>query len=44
MADLTAWLDKNKELWTRVYDEVLAPDLEKEWEKSESGFAKGGDL
>jgi hypothetical protein len=33
MADLSVWLDKNKALWTRVYDEVIAPDLEQEWKK-----------
>jgi hypothetical protein len=33
MADLDAWLDKNKTLWTRVYDEVIAPDFEQEWKK-----------
>ncbi|OAL55365.1 hypothetical protein IQ07DRAFT_164693 [Pyrenochaeta sp. DS3sAY3a] len=40
MADLTAWLEKNKELWTRVYDEVLAPDLAQEWKKREEQHAK----
>jgi hypothetical protein len=33
MADLSAWLDKNKALWSRVYDEVIAPDFEQEWKK-----------
>lgn len=34
MADLATWVEKNKGLWTRVYDEVIAPDFEKEWQKS----------
>lgn len=34
MADFTAWVEKNKGLWSRVYDEVIAPDFEKEWKKS----------
>lgn len=34
MSDFSAWLDKNKALWRRVYDEVIAPDLEEEWKKS----------
>ncbi|KAF1979222.1 hypothetical protein BU23DRAFT_595172 [Bimuria novae-zelandiae CBS 107.79] len=33
MADFGAWLANNKALWARVYDEVIAPDLEKEWKK-----------
>jgi len=33
MSDFTKWVEKNKGLWTRVYDEVIAPDLEKEWVK-----------
>lgn len=35
MADFAAWVEKNKALWTRVYDEVIAPDFEREWRKSE---------
>ncbi|RMZ67067.1 hypothetical protein GMOD_00000939 [Pyrenophora seminiperda CCB06] len=35
MADFTAWVEQNKALWTRVYDEVIHPDLEKEWKKKE---------
>ncbi|EFQ88006.1 hypothetical protein PTT_16297 [Pyrenophora teres f. teres 0-1] len=35
MADFTAWVEHNKVLWTRVYDEVIHPDLEKEWKKRE---------
>ncbi|KAF1944876.1 SAE2-domain-containing protein [Clathrospora elynae] len=35
MADFSAWVEKNKTLWTRVYDEVITPDLEKEWKKRE---------
>jgi hypothetical protein len=34
MADSSAWIEKNKALWTRVYDEVIAPELEEEWKKS----------
>jgi hypothetical protein len=33
MSDFQVWVEKNKALWTRVYDEVIAPDFEKEWEK-----------
>ncbi|KAJ4348685.1 uncharacterized protein N0V89_010063 [Didymosphaeria variabile] len=29
--DFDAWLANNKALWARVYDEVITPDLEKEW-------------
>ncbi|KAF9701775.1 hypothetical protein EKO04_000331 [Ascochyta lentis] len=35
MADFASWVDNNRGLWTRVYDEVIAPDLEKEWKKRE---------
>ncbi|KAI2485136.1 DNA repair protein-CtIP [Pyrenophora tritici-repentis] len=35
MADFTAWVEQNKALWTRVYNEVIHPDLEKEWKKRE---------
>lgn len=35
MSDFTTWIEKNKGLWTRVYDEVIAPDFEKEWKKRE---------
>jgi len=34
MSDFNAWIEKNKALWTRVYDEVIKPDLDKEWKKS----------
>jgi hypothetical protein len=34
MADFTAWVEQNKALWSRVYDEVIQPSLEKEWTKS----------
>jgi hypothetical protein len=34
MEDSTAWAGKNKALWIRVYDEVIQPDLEKEWKTS----------
>jgi hypothetical protein len=34
MSDFSAWVEKNKALWTRVYDEVILPDLEEEWKKS----------
>jgi hypothetical protein len=33
MSHFSAWIEKNKALWTRVYDEVIAPDLEEEWKK-----------
>ncbi|KAF2633525.1 hypothetical protein BU25DRAFT_8165 [Macroventuria anomochaeta] len=35
MSDFAAWVEKNRALWTRVYDEVIAPDCEKEWKKKE---------
>ncbi|KAL5415026.1 hypothetical protein PMIN04_008772 [Paraphaeosphaeria minitans] len=31
--DIDAWVENNKALWARVYDEVIAPDLQKEWKK-----------
>jgi hypothetical protein len=34
MTDFATWVEKNKSLWARVYDEVIAPDFEKEWKKS----------
>lgn len=34
MADFTAWVEQNKALWSRVYDEVIQPSLDKEWNKS----------
>ncbi len=34
MAEFAIWKEKNRALWERVYDEILAPDLEAEWEKS----------
>lgn len=34
MSDFSAWVEKNKALWTRVYDEVITPDFEEEWQKS----------
>jgi hypothetical protein len=37
MSELSEWLEDNKNRWThqltRVYDEVIAPDLEREWKK-----------
>ncbi|EDU46508.1 conserved hypothetical protein [Pyrenophora tritici-repentis Pt-1C-BFP] len=39
MADFTAWVEQNKALWTRVYNEVIHPDLEKEWKKSMSSVS-----
>ena len=33
MTDFDAWVNNNKSLWTRLYDEVIVPDLEKEWKK-----------
>ncbi|KAF3050825.1 hypothetical protein E8E11_006583 [Didymella keratinophila] len=35
MAEFTAWVEKNRGLWSRVFDEVIAPDFEKEWKKRE---------
>ncbi|KZM26717.1 uncharacterized protein EKO05_0008795 [Ascochyta rabiei] len=35
MADFASWVNNNRSLWTRVYDEVIAPDFEKEWKKRE---------
>ncbi|KAF3036715.1 hypothetical protein E8E12_007150 [Didymella heteroderae] len=35
MADFTAWVEKNRGLWSRVYNEVIAPDFEEEWKKRE---------
>ncbi|CAI9631270.1 unnamed protein product [Alternaria burnsii] len=40
MADFSAWIEQNKGLWTRVYDEVIQPDLEKEWKKREDNHKK----
>ncbi|KAL1607499.1 hypothetical protein SLS59_002467 [Nothophoma quercina] len=33
MTDFATWVEKNRGLWTRVYDEVIVPDFEKEWKK-----------
>lgn len=33
MAELAAWLEKNKAVWAQVYDEVIAPGVEAEWKK-----------
>ncbi|KAF1961365.1 SAE2-domain-containing protein [Byssothecium circinans] len=33
MGELSAWVEKNRELWTHFYDEVIIPDLEKEWKR-----------
>ncbi|KAH7393055.1 DNA repair protein endonuclease SAE2/CtIP C-terminus-domain-containing protein [Pyrenochaeta sp. MPI-SDFR-AT-0127] len=40
MAEFAAWVEKNKALWTRVYDEVIAPDFEQEWKKREEQHTK----
>ncbi|EAT90897.2 hypothetical protein SNOG_01248 [Parastagonospora nodorum SN15] len=40
MSDFSAWLEKNKALWTRVYDEVIGPDLEEEWKKRDEAHEK----
>ena len=37
MVEFSAWVEQNKGLWTRVYDEVIKPDLEKEWKTSMYG-------
>jgi hypothetical protein len=34
MSDFSSWIEKNRVLWTRVYNEVIAPDFEGEWKKS----------
>lgn len=39
MADFSSWVEKNRGLWSRVYDEVIAPDFEKEWKKSTNSGA-----
>ena len=39
MTDFATWVEKNRRLWTRVYDEVIAPDFEKEWKKSMESMA-----
>ena len=33
MDDFDAWLTHSKSLWARVYDEVILPDVNKEWKK-----------
>ncbi|KAH7412165.1 DNA repair protein endonuclease SAE2/CtIP C-terminus-domain-containing protein [Phaeosphaeria sp. MPI-PUGE-AT-0046c] len=33
MSDFSEWIAKNRAIWTRVYDEVIAPDIQKEWEQ-----------
>lgn len=33
MADSAAWMEQQKALWARAYDEVIAPDLEEQWKK-----------
>ena len=38
MAEFTAWVEQNKALWSRVYDEVIQPSLEKEWNTSKYGL------
>ncbi|KAH8716931.1 DNA repair protein endonuclease SAE2/CtIP C-terminus-domain-containing protein [Phaeosphaeriaceae sp. PMI808] len=40
MPDFSDWIVKNKALWTRVYDEVIAPDLEEEWKKRDEAHEK----
>ncbi|KAI4911251.1 uncharacterized protein J4E92_010306 [Alternaria infectoria] len=40
MAEFSAWVEQNKGLWTRVYDEVIKPDLEKEWRTREEKHQK----
>ncbi|KAF2826452.1 SAE2-domain-containing protein [Ophiobolus disseminans] len=40
MADFTAWSEKNKALWTRVYDEVIAPEMEDEWRKRDEAHER----
>ena len=38
MSDFATWVEKNRGLWTRVYDEVIVPDFEKEWKKSTNAY------
>ncbi|KAF2878437.1 DNA repair protein endonuclease SAE2/CtIP C-terminus-domain-containing protein [Massariosphaeria phaeospora] len=33
MTDFSEWVAKKKDVWTRVYDEVIAPDFEQEWKR-----------
>ncbi|KAH7073508.1 DNA repair protein endonuclease SAE2/CtIP C-terminus-domain-containing protein [Paraphoma chrysanthemicola] len=40
MTDFAAWIEKNKALWTRVYDEIIVPDLEDEWKSREEAHEK----
>ncbi|PVI08650.1 SAE2-domain-containing protein [Periconia macrospinosa] len=40
MEDFSTWLDQNKELWVRVYDEVITPKLEIEWKKRNEAHEK----
>jgi hypothetical protein len=40
MADFSSWVEKNRALWARVYDEVIAPDFEEEWKKREEAHQK----
>ncbi|KAL6707062.1 hypothetical protein ACN47E_004814 [Coniothyrium glycines] len=40
MTDFRAWIEKNKALWTRVYDEVITPDLEEEWKKRDEAHGQ----
>ncbi|KAG9195787.1 hypothetical protein G6011_00908 [Alternaria panax] len=40
MADFSAWVEQHKGLWTRVYDEVIQPDLDQEWKKKEENHKK----
>jgi hypothetical protein len=40
MSDFSSWIEKNRALWTRVYDEVIAPDFEEEWKKREEAHQK----
>ncbi|KAF1917989.1 DNA repair protein endonuclease SAE2/CtIP C-terminus-domain-containing protein [Ampelomyces quisqualis] len=40
MSDLSTWIEKSRDLWKRVYDEVIAPDLEEEWRRRDAAHAK----
>lgn len=33
MAGSTVWIEQQKALWMRAYDEVIAPELENQWKK-----------
>ncbi|CAI6330402.1 unnamed protein product [Periconia digitata] len=40
MDGLAAWVDKNRDIWARVYDEVITPKIESEWKNRNEVQAK----